>query len=401
MTTIQRPRPGAAPLPVISPDSGFDGCFRAVPVALVVWGIDGRVIDVNDAAIALLACTREQAIGARVNAFWPAPRHLLPNHPGAEHDLRRASGEHVPVLVSTAAIAHCGAPCRISVVHDLRDRKRLELDLLQARKLEAVGQLAAGVAHELNTPIQFVSDNLHFLRDAFGDLLKAVDALAAAAADGAPASAREIAAQAALADNEVDYLREETPDAIARSLGGLDRVAAIVRALKAFAHPRAGTHATDLHAEIETTLVIAKNEYKYVADVVTEFGELPKVRANANQLNQVFLNLIVNASHAIHDAGRGRGTITISTRRDGPDHVVVAFADTGAGIPEAARERIFEPFFTTKEVGRGTGQGLSLSHHIVVEEHGGTLTFETEPGRGTTFFIRLPVASKRVPETRF
>lgn len=402
MTTSHSARPSASPppSPALTSEAGPDGCFRAVPVALVVWGVDGRVIDLNDAAVALLGCAREHAIGAAVNVFWPASRGVLPGDQGVEHALRHASGEHVPVLVSTAAMTHLGLPCRVSSFHDLRERKRLELDLLHARKLEAVGQLAAGVAHELNTPIQFVSDNLHFLRDAVADLLDAVDALTAIAADPAPAAAREAATRVALTEHDLDYLRPEAPDAIARSLGGLDRVASIVRALKSFAHPRSGTHAADLHAELETTLVIARNEYKYVADVVTDFGELPRVRCDANQLNQVFLNLIVNAAHAIHDAGRGRGTITIATRRDGAEHVLISVSDTGDGVPEAARERVFEPFFTTKQVGRGTGQGLSVSRQIVVE-HGGTLSFESQPGRGATFLVRLPIASRRVPETRF
>jgi signal transduction histidine kinase len=192
----------------------------------------------------------------------------------------------------------------------------------------------------------------------------------------------------------VSYLDEEIPKALTQALEGVTRVATIVRAMKDFAHT-GGSNKTpvDLNRALESTLTVARNELKYVADVETDFGSLPLVECHAGEVNQVFLNLLVNAAHAIGDVvheSEARGTIRIRTRCEG-DAVVIEIADTGTGIPEAVRAKIFDPFFTTKEVGRGTGQGLAIARSIVVEKHGGALTFETEAGRGTTFFIRLPI----------
>ena len=279
---------------------------------------------------------------------------------------------------------------------ELEDRQRLELELRQAQKLEAVGQLAAGVAHEINTPIQFVGDSAHFLRDAFADLrglIEAYRALAEAAATGAagPDMAGELAAQEEELD--LEFLTEQIPKAIERTLEGSNRVAEIVRAMKDFAHPRQDEQAAaDLNRAILSTLTVASNELKYVADVETDLAPLPPIVCHIGDLNQVVLNLVVNAAHAIADAGaRQRGTIRVSTALEEPGSVVIRVSDTGGGIPEEIRGRVFDPFFTTKEVGRGTGQGLAITYALVCEKHGGTVRFDTETGRGTTFEVRLPV----------
>lgn len=194
---------------------------------------------------------------------------------------------------------------------------------------------------------------------------------------------------------DIDYLTEEVPRALDRSVEGLRRVATIVRSMKSFAHPEQSEKCfADLNDALETTLVIARNEYKYVADVETDLGELPPIYCHIGEMNQVFLNLFVNAAHAIADAVIGtdrRGRITVSTRQEG-DFVVIAIGDSGTGIPEPVRAKIFDPFFTTKETGRGTGQGLSIARNVIAKQHGGSLTFSTEMGRGTTFFIRIPIA---------
>jgi signal transduction histidine kinase len=193
---------------------------------------------------------------------------------------------------------------------------------------------------------------------------------------------------------DLDYLRENIPTSIASTLDGAGRVAKIVQSMKAFAHPDRGEKdLADLNLALRNTLIVATNELKYVATVETDFGDIPTVPCFLSDLNQVFLNLLVNAAHAISDvvgkSGR-RGVIGVRTYREG-NLVVVAISDTGTGIPANLHGKIFDPFFTTKEVGKGTGQGLALARSVVVEEHGGTLTFTTEMGRGTTFFIRLPV----------
>jgi len=284
---------------------------------------------------------------------------------------------------------------------DVTDQRRLENELAQAQKLESVGRLAAGVAHEINTPVQFVSDSVSFVREAVDDLSGIVDkyrelrcAIQNPAPDGVDVAAAAKAAEEAEDDADLDYILENAPVALDRAREGLGRVAAIVRSMKEFAHPdRKEMSMVDINQAISSTLVIATAEYKYVADVETDFAELPPVNCYAGEINQVVLNLIVNAAHAIGDVVRitqDRGRIRISTRPH-DDSVEIAIADTGMGIPPDVRARVFEPFFTTKEVGRGTGQGLAIARTVVVDKHGGTLHFETEVGKGTTFFIRLPI----------
>jgi signal transduction histidine kinase len=288
----------------------------------------------------------------------------------------------------------------------MAEREQMELELRLAQKLEAVGQLAAGMAHEINTPIQFVGDTVRFLDDAFSEIQGLVDnyrAALAAAVDGRPPG--ELAQNVAEAEEEADleYLQERIPLALKRASDGLDRVSTIVRAMREFAHPPTMEMApADLNAAIENTLLVAANEYRYLAELETDLAELPPVYCNIGDINQVLLNLIVNASHAIADAGDSadatdaKGTIRVGTRIDGDD-VLVTVADTGCGISDDVSSRIFDPFFTTKDVGRGTGQGLAISRTIVNEKHGGSLTFQTAQGEGTTFELRLPLT--RIDET--
>ena len=283
-------------------------------------------------------------------------------------------------------------------------RDRLEAQLRHAQKLESIGQLAAGIAHEINTPAQYVNDNTRFLEQSFGALipiLKKVDQLAASVPKRTASSELADEVTAALEEADIDYLTEEIPRAIEQSLHGLDRVRKIVQSMNEFSHPDGqGMTSIDLNHAIESTITVATAEWKYVAEVETDFDpDLPRVECLPSEINQVILNLIVNAAHAIGDVmgdGDGRrGTITIRTRRDGAC-VEIRVEDTGTGIPEAVRDRIFDPFFTTKEVGKGTGQGLSMTHAVVVKKHGGTVRFETEVGKGTTFIIRLPLDGPRI-----
>jgi signal transduction histidine kinase len=288
----------------------------------------------------------------------------------------------------------------VSLQHEVLARQEAERELQHAHKLEAVGRLAAGIAHEINSPVQFVGDSIVFMRDSTEDLLKVLEshqALRRAVLASAPAA--ELTALATSADEaeasaDLAYVAEQAPKALERALDGLGRVATIVRSMKEFAHPdHKEMMPADINHAIETTLTIARNEYKYVADVETHLGELPPVRCHLGDVNQAILNVVVNAGHAIAEAVQGterRGRISVTTRHEG-DSVVIAIADTGPGIAPAIRPRIFEPFFTTKEVGRGTGQGLAIARSIIVAKHGGALTFETELGKGTTFYLRLPI----------
>ena len=283
---------------------------------------------------------------------------------------------------------------------DVTETRQLVRELAQGQKLESVGRIAAGVAHEINTSVQFISDSVRFVRHALKDVPHALAdyrALAAGALSGKDVT--EAARKASDTDEaaDVDYFLKNAPDALDRALDGIGRVGSIVRSMTEFAHPDTRTKTNiDLNRSIKTTLNMARNEYKTVAELETDFGDIPPVHCHAGDINQVVLNLLLNATHAISDAVEGtskKGRITVRTRAIG-DYVEISITDTGDGIPEDVRGRIFEPFVTTKEVGRGTGQGLALSRGIVVEKLKGSLHFETETGKGTTFFIRLPKSAE-------
>lgn len=274
-----------------------------------------------------------------------------------------------------------------------------QVQLIQAQKLEAIGQLAAGIAHEVNTPTQFVSDNTAFAQRAVVGLIAALQASMAvvqAAKEGVVDPALIAAADHTVVKGKIGYLIKELPRALDQAHEGLGRIASIVQAMKEFSHPSgAEKKLVNLREAIETTIAVARNEWKYVADVELDMDpDLPAVPALRNEFNQVILNLIVNAAHAIGDLTEngqsGKGTIRISGKAIG-DRVELRVADSGSGIPESARARVFEPFFTTKAVGKGTGQGLAIAYSVIVDKHQGTLAFETELGRGTTFVITLPV----------
>jgi PAS domain S-box-containing protein len=282
---------------------------------------------------------------------------------------------------------------------EMQERERMTMELRLAQKLESVGRLAAGIAHEINTPIQYVGDGVAFLQSAQADLEQLLEAYRQAfkqlAAHESPAAVIE-SVKAAQAAADLEFLSVEVPKAFERTLQGVERVAAIVRAMKEFAHPDANEHSpADLNHAIETTLIVANNEYKYSATVETKLGAVPEVMCNVGELNQVFLNLIVNAAHAIQESGKdaatGRITITSAGNRDS---VVISVADNGCGIPEGNLEKIFDPFFTTKAVGRGTGQGLAIARSIVSEKHGGSIDVQSTVGVGTRFIVRLPVSGR-------
>jgi signal transduction histidine kinase len=291
-----------------------------------------------------------------------------------------------------------GAKILRGLMLDITELRRLGRELAAAQKLESVGRMAAGVAHEINTPVQFVSDNVHFVRTAMADMAAVIQAYRDL--KDAAKSSGDLAAPVRLAEDaekaaDLDYILENAPRSLDTSIEGLDRIATIVRSMKEFAYPdQAHKTLADLNQAIRSTLVIAQNEYKYVAELSTEFGELPPVPCYLGEINQVVLNLLVNASHAISDVVKDNngslGKLTVRTRLDG-EVVEISVGDSGTGIPEGARDKIFDPFFTTKEVGKGSGQGLAIAHSVIVKKHGGTLRFETECGVGTTFFIRLPI----------
>jgi PAS domain S-box-containing protein len=282
---------------------------------------------------------------------------------------------------------------------DITNRKALEDALSQTEKLKSIGQLAAGIAHEINTPTQYVGDNTRFLQEAFQDIIQVLNSyealFQAVKADGVSADLIQQVEQN-IEEADVEYLNEEIPTAIEHTLEGVERIAKIVRAMKEFSHPGQDEKtAIDINKTIESTITVARNEWKYVAEMSTDFdASLPLVPCLPGELNQVILNLIINAAHAIADViaenSNQKGQIKVSTRLK-EQWAEIQISDTGGGIPKQIRHRIFDPFFTTKELGKGTGQGLAISHSVIVEKHGGTLNLETEEGKGTTFTIYLPL----------
>jgi PAS domain S-box-containing protein len=281
-----------------------------------------------------------------------------------------------------------------------QQQRELESQLQLAQKLESVGRLAAGIAHEINTPTQFITDNTRFLITSLNQIAEVIAAYRAFVSHvkADPSQSEACAALQAIEEKaEIDYLLQEIPRTLDQSLDGLGRVARIVRSLKEFSHPSSNrVTSMDLNHAIETAINVCRHEWKYVADVATEFDpKLPPVSCILDEFNQVMLNLLINAAHAIGTAQKAKnssekGTITVRTSHDS-EYAIVAVTDTGTGIADEYKHRIFEPFFTTKEVGKGTGQGLNLVHTIVVKHHHGAIDFSTEVGRGTTFFVRLPL----------
>jgi len=289
----------------------------------------------------------------------------------------------------------------IITLEDVTERLQIAEELHRARKLESLGQLSAGIAHEINTPIQYIGTNTQFLKEGFKDImviLGSYEQLLAAAKENKVSTDLVHTTVQAIDEADVDFLREEIPNAILQSIEGIGRVTQIVRSMKDFSHPGNKEKSdTNLNRCIESAITVSRNEWKLVANIESDFDrDLPMVPCYRGEVNQVLLNLITNATHAISDkvgdGAKDKGTITVTTRRNG-NWAKVCVADNGSGIPEDIRDKIFDPFFTTKQVGKGTGQGLSIAHSVIVDQHGGTIALESEVGKGTTFTIRLPLVS--------
>ncbi len=370
--------------PAVLDEAGYRRLVEQVPAVVVVFALDRDLapVYVSPQSAAILGVPvadwfeRTDEVIARIH---PDDRVLVQMKlaeqargmpgPPAEFRWQRPDGRELWLRDVSGVVMEGGKHLQAMLVDITEgkraesERRRIAAELQLANKLEAIGRLASGVAHEINTPVQALAHTVAFLQEAFEDVLGLYDAVKA----GAPPGPAEEAA-------DLDYLRERVPAAFARAAEGVDRVATIVRTMGERTHPAAHAPA-DLNAIARAALALAGGE--------ADLGPLPPVSCDAGGIEQVLVNLLVNAAHA-------GGSVTLRTRAEG-DHVTLSVADTGTGIPAHVAERVFDPFFTTKEVGRGTGQGLAIARRIVVEDHGGTLTFETQPGVGTTFDVRLPI----------
>jgi PAS domain S-box-containing protein len=370
--------------------------------ATLVCDRDGLLSYVSAASISVLGIDDEATIGHTIyDVVHPDDHAALTGH--IRHpttadvgsvECRILSADGSPRWVEMTFTDLCEEPAVGGVVihaRDITERQRLERELRHAQKLESIGQLAAGIAHEINTPLQYVGDNVNFLQGAFTDQMR----VAAAYRNAATSTDALETAQRLEAEVDLDYLADEVPAAIEQTIQGLDRMTTIVRAMKAFGHPnRESKSPEDLNEGIRNTLIVANNAVKLAAKVHTELGDLPPVWCHISDINQVVLNLVLNAAQAITEtATNGQlGLITVRTFRAGED-AVIEITDSGGGIPPEIAERIFEPFYTTKEVGIGTGQGLSIAYTLIHDRHGGSIRHTSQTGIGATFNVHVPIGS--------
>jgi two-component system NtrC family sensor kinase len=371
--------------------------------SIVTMSLDGVITDWNPAAAELYGYTRAEALGQPVTILGAAdPADVLATlggvvagAPASFEALQfRKDGTAVQTSVTLARICDRGGVVSgvVGIVRDIGDQKTRDAEFHQESKLESLGRLSAGLAHEINSPIQFVGDNARFLEEAYEELIRVVGVYRGLLDTSSPIGWMERQERVREAESSIDfdYLQKEIPSAVEQTLEGIDRVSTIVRAMKTFSHPGHKEQVpADLNEAVAATVTVTRHQIHDVADLSLQLADLPPVRCNVADLNQVFLNLIVNAADAVEETGQ-RGLITVATAVDGED-VVVRISDTGGGIPDDVRPKIFDPFFTTKDVGRGSGQGLPLARGVVQEGHGGSLTVESVLGLGTTFVVRIPI----------
>lgn len=380
--------------------------FNTIASAIISIDQKGLVTNFNKAAERIFGYTASEVIGKNVKILMPekvASQHdqyikdyLIHKQEriiGKQREIeaRHKDGTLFPATLRVSKLKIKGILHFTGVIDDISETKNIMAQLNQAQKMEAMGQLAAGVAHEINTPIQYIGDNLHALEANCTDLqaliLKSRQKFSEFSAD-LQQEWNEWEEQF-----DIHFILQDTPLAIQQSLDGIEKVAGIVQAMKVFSHTNnQSTSFANLNEILKNTLIISKNEYKYIADIETNFAsDLPDIECYGNELNQVLLNLIINAAHAIEEKKSGRGLIKITTEKQ-QDTLYINIQDNGTGIPKAIQDKVFNLFFTTKEVGKGSGQGLSIAHKIIVEKHQGQFYFESTEGEGTIFHIILPLS---------
>jgi PAS domain S-box-containing protein len=397
--------------------------LRWVNGAVITVDREGMVIHANEVALSTLGWQSDEFLGCQVHETihhsqddgsaypWDFCPVFAAIEDGSSHHVdgdvfwkKNGSSFSADYIVCPTRNDKNEITGAILTFRNLTDQRLQESKRIHRMKLMAIGELSAGIAHEINTPVQFIGSNISFLNDSFGDLLKLIKAYRKLGKLGNLGEAmqnepeyqellQEITEIEETAD--IDYLQEEVPKAFEQTSHGVKQVTELVQGLKGFAH--SGTEgekaASDINNIINNALMVSKNVYKYVAELETNLGDLPPVKVYPGDIGQVVVNLVINAAHSIEEKkgkSQALGKIVISSFLEGKD-LIIQVSDTGKGIPEGVRERIFDPFFTTKEVGRGSGQGLAISHTIIHEKHHGEIGFNSVIGEGTTFTVRIPI----------
>ncbi|MFW5499485.1 MULTISPECIES: PAS domain-containing sensor histidine kinase [unclassified Maridesulfovibrio] len=380
--------------------------FEGIGAAVFVFDpVKGIMVDCNGVGEKLLKMDRSAILNAACQTEFTFTSDtkkdlLCPNwhEQGTYEEGVLSLQDSAPLPVSRHLFeVHIGGTTHlVQVVFDITDRKHLERKLNIAQKLESIGLLASGIAHEINTPIQYVGDSIRFVKEAYADTNDLIDLYEKFMAAESPEERKNIIEEIEEHKDDIDleFISSESIKACSRALEGVERVATIVLAMKNFSHSgEEKIKAVDINKAIQNTIIVSRNEWKYVADLETDLDpDLPQVQCLPGAINQVLLNVIVNAAHAIAENTQEdqKGTISISTELD-PPYATISIKDSGCGISKENIHKIFDPFFTTKEVGKGTGQGLAIVHDIIIEKHGGTIDIESELGEGTTFIIKLPI----------
>lgn len=395
--------------------------FETASDAIVVIQADGEIMQSNTAANEMFGAGEEGLIGTNVSQLIPEPHasnhqayveNFRDEHKGGGLAIRREivakrlNGELFSAELSASAAKVGGEWLFTGLLSDITERKALEGQLVQSRKMESIGSLAAGVAHEINTPMQYVNGNIEFLKNAYEKVFLVVDAFNNNLELPEKSwEERKSTLMKMMEDNHFEKLRRQTPEAIDEAFEGIQRVIEIVRAMKVMAHP-GGKDKTmfDLNELVRNTVTISRNSWKYAVELELDLQEpLREMAGFPSDLRQVVLNLIVNAADAIVECNgkeTGKlGALVIRTSEQN-DVIKIEVTDSGCGVPEEIRERVFDPFFTTKEVGKGSGQGLAITYDIVVNKHGGSIDLQSELGVGTTFVVTLPREDKPLPKNK-
>jgi PAS domain S-box-containing protein len=397
----------------------FELIFNTSPDAATITNMrNGLIVNVNDHFEIVTGYSKKEALGTTVIDIWKDPEKrkefikMLSEGGGIENfetEFIHKSGSTINGLISAKILKLGSVPHIIAITRDVtklkedeKEKERLKIELSQSQKLQSIGTLAAGIAHEINSPLQFTNDNIDFIANSYKEIIKLVSTykslMMSCHTDQDKENAKNTIAGLEKKIN-LEFLTSEMPEALDQTKDGIARIRKIVNAMKQYSNLNLEEKkAADINKTLENAQIITRNEWKYHAEIINQFDtELPFCECYEPELNQVFMNLIVNAAHATKDAVDQKliekGIITIKTSHE-EGIIFVAVSDNGTGIPEKIRDKVYDPFFTTKDVGKGTGQGLSIAHKAIVDRHGGKIRFETEENKGTTFYIEIPTQNR-------